>query len=55
MAFNSSTCTIVSSKKQMGKAEEVDKQNGNKSKIEKKQLNGQVYTIIVAVQVYSNN
>jgi hypothetical protein len=46
--------TSVSSEKQMGQAEEVNKQNG-KRKIDKKQLHGQVYTIIVAVQVYSNN
>jgi hypothetical protein len=52
MDLNSST--IISSEKQMGQEEEVDKQNG-KRKIDKKQLHGQVYTIIVAVQVYSNN
>ena len=47
--------TSVSSEKQMGQAEEeVNKQNG-KRKIDKKQLHGQVYTVFVAVQVYSNN
>ena len=50
--FGSSTS--VSSEKQMGQAEEVNKQNG-KRKIDKKQLHGQVYTVFVAVQVYSNN
>jgi hypothetical protein len=47
--------TSVSSENQMGQVEEVNKQNGKRKILDKKQLHGQVYTIIVAVQVYSNN